>query len=159
MFRKTRIRKRSLVAGLVLVALAAPASALAGGLDPSSTETHARLVAQGYIDPSVSRQSNGGKLDPSSPATHARLVAQGYIDPSLDRQNQPGLVDGRSPDTKDFSTLAHEPVVTVTKSQGFQWGDFGIGTGVASAALILLAGALWFFAGRRDRKPGSVATA
>jgi hypothetical protein len=159
MFRKTRIRKRSLVAGLVLVALAAPATALAGGsLDPSSTETHARLVAQGYIDPSLDRQSDS-RLDPSSPATHARLVAQGYIDPSLDRQNPAGLVDGRSPDTKDFSTLAHEPVVTVTKSQGFQWGDFGIGTGVAFAAVILLALAMRFLSGRRDRKPGSVATA
>jgi hypothetical protein len=160
MFRKTRIRKRSLVAGVVLVALAAPATAHAGGrLDPSSTETHARLVAQGYIDASLSRQGNGGRLDPSSPETQARLVAQGYIDPSLYRQNPSGLVDGRSPDTKDFSTLAHEPVVTVTKSQGFQWGDFGIGTGVAFAAVILLALAMRFLSGRRDRKPGSVATA
>jgi hypothetical protein len=78
----------------------------------------------------------------------------------LTRESQSGIVlDGRSPDTRDAAVLAHEPVVTITKSSGFQWDDFGIGTGVALAAVILLALSLRFLSKRQDRKPGSVATA
>jgi hypothetical protein len=49
--------------------------------------------------------------------------------------------------------------VTITGTPGFQWGDFGIGTGVALAAVILLALSLRFLSNRQDRKPESVATA
>ena len=78
----------------------------------------------------------------------------------LTRQSQSASVlDGRSPDTQDAAFVAHEPVVTITQSPGFQWGDFGIGTGVAVAAMILLALSLRFLSNRQDRKAGSVATA
>ncbi len=49
--------------------------------------------------------------------------------------------------------------MTIIKSPSFQWGDFGIGTGVALAAVILLALSLRFLSNRQDRKPESVATA
>jgi hypothetical protein len=67
--------------------------------------------------------------------------------------------DGRSPDTIDAGVLAHSPFVTITRNPGFQWGDFGIGTGVAVAAMILLALGLRRLSGRQDRKSTPVATA
>jgi hypothetical protein len=247
MFRKTRIRKRLLVVGLGLAALAAPTTALAGGYsgqalkalnaksqaennrygghDGYSLRALQALDAKGeamdqryggaqygapdgwtpYVE-ELTRESHGGlssqaysavvakgeamntrygtqstQINPSSPETRARLVAQGYEDGTLYRQSTSGVLDGRSPDTKDaalaaqqsnssvvdgrspdtrdFATIAHEPVVTITKSPGFQWGDFGIGTGVALAAVILLALSLRFLSNRQNRKPGSVATA
>ena len=54
-------------------------------------------------------------------------------------QKTPALTDGRSPDTVDFAGLAHSPVVTVTRSPGFQWDDFGIGLSAALLALIAVA--------------------
>ena len=68
-------------------------------------------------------------------------------------------VDGRSPDTIDAGVLAHSPFVMITRDPGFQWGDFGIGTGVAVAAMILLALGLRRRSGRQDRKSTPVATA
>jgi hypothetical protein len=246
MFRKTWIRKRLLVVGLGLVALAAPTIALAGGysgqalkalnaksraennryggqdgysfrayqaivargeamnqryggqdglsqqaynavvargealnqrygtslaFNPNSPETHARLVAQGYVDGTVSRPSSSTLVDGRSPDTKdAAALAQEEIldgrsqniatlEESIQLSKSEQVVDGRSPDTRDFATLAHEPVVTITRTPGFQWGDFGIGTGVALAAVILLALSLRLLSNRQDRKPESVATA
>jgi hypothetical protein len=68
-------------------------------------------------------------------------------------------VDGRSPDTVDAAVQAHSPVVTITKDPGFQWGDFGIGSGVALAAVILLALGVRLLSNRQGRKPTPVATA
>jgi hypothetical protein len=117
------------------------------------------------IDAAGTAQATSG-FDPNSPATHARLVAQGYIDGSVDPVGQaPGLspsagpVDGRSPDTRDAAVQAHSPVVTITRNPGFQWGDFGIGTGVALGAVLLLALALRLLSNRQGRKPTPVATA
>ena len=66
-------------------------------------------------------------------------------------------VDGRSPDTVDASVLAHSPVVSITRTPGFQWGDFGIGTAAALGAVALLFFSLRRLSGRQGRKP--VATA
>jgi hypothetical protein len=66
-------------------------------------------------------------------------------------------VDGRSPDTVDASIQAHSPVVSITRSPGFQWGDFGIGTAAALGAVALLFFSLRRLSGRQGRKP--VATA
>jgi hypothetical protein len=139
-------------------------------LDPNSPETRARLVAQGYVDGSLYRQSSNGLIDGRSPDTQdaALAASQPYGPPDgwtpyveqLTRESQSASVlDGRSQDTKDAAVLAHEPVVTITKTPGFQWGDFAIGTGVAVAAMILLALSLRFLSNRQGRKPGSVATA
>ncbi len=218
MFRKTRIRKRILVVGLGLAALAAPTTALAGGYsgqglkaliatsqaennrygghdgysfqalqaidakgqamnqryggqDGLSAQAYNALVVKGeamnqrygasrygapdgwtpYVE-QLTRESQGGSLlDGRSPDTRdAALVA---------RQQSSSIVDGRSPDTRDFAVVAHEPVVTITRTPGFQWDDFGIGTGVALAAVILLALSLRLLSNRQDRKPESVATA
>jgi hypothetical protein len=59
--------------------------------------------------------------------------------PTLTSQNvQQTPVDGRSPDTIDFAALAHSPVVTVERTPGFQWGDFGIGLSAAMLVIALL---------------------
>ncbi len=73
----------------------------------------------------------------------------------LSRSSTP--VDGRSPDTVDASVQAQSPVVTVTLTPGFQWGDFGIGTAAALGAVALLFFSLRRLSGRQGRKP--VATA
>jgi hypothetical protein len=266
MSRKTRIRKRILVVGLGLAALAAPSAGLAGGYsghalkalnaksqaennryggdDGYSFQAFQAIVAKGqamnqrygvsqygapdgwtpYVE-QLTRQSQGGlsqqaynavvakgvgmnqrygsqssAFNPNSPETRARLVAQGYEDGTLYRQNstlidgrspdtkdasaavqqeildgraqniatfEQGLqlsrseqvADGRSPDTRDSAALAHTPVVTITQTPSFQWGDFGIGTGVALAAVLLLAVSMRILTNRQGRKPGSVATA
>ncbi len=66
-------------------------------------------------------------------------------------------VDGRLPDTVDASVQAHSPVVSITRTPGFQWGDFGIGTAAALGAVALLFFSLRRLSGRQGRKP--VATA
>jgi len=69
-------------------------------------------------------------------------------------------VDGRSPDTIDAANPAQAPVVTATRSPGFQWGDFGIGAAAALTATLMLAFTIYLLAARRNRKqPNPVATA
>src|SRR5262245_30833587 len=65
---------------------------------------------------------------------------------------QPTLVDGRSPDTIDFAAQAHSPVVTVTRSPGFQWDDFGVGLSAAMLALALI-GIMRLVSSRSGHKP------
>ena len=70
------------------------------------------------------------------------------------------LVDGRSPDTLDAAVQAHAPVVTITLSPGFDWGDFGIGIAAALGAMLLLGMSIRLLAARQSRKqPSPVATA
>ena len=69
------------------------------------------------------------------------------------------LVDGRSSDTIDAAS-PRAPVVTVTHSPGFQWGDFGIGAVAALTAMLMLALTIYLLAARHNRKqPNPVATA
>jgi hypothetical protein len=68
--------------------------------------------------------------------------------------------DGRSPDTIDAAIQAHSPVVTVTLSPGFGWGDFGIGIVAALGTMLLLGVSIRLLAARQSRKQLSpVATA
>ena len=56
-------------------------------------------------------------------------------------------VDGRSPDTRDFAdgvrfvTLPPAEVVNAPSSDGFEWGDAGIGAGGAALIALLALGA------------------
>jgi hypothetical protein len=78
---------------------------------------------------SVTQQS-GPVLDGRSPDTvDAAITSQ------ADRLSP---IDGRSPDTVDFALQAHNPFVVSSSQPGFQWGDFGIGGGVALGAVIIL---------------------
>jgi hypothetical protein len=125
-------------------AIAAPSV----GFDPNSPEARARLVAQGYIDGSTFSSVPDGRSQDIRTTEQALQLSQ-TVAPA----------DGRSPDTIDAGVLAHSPFVTITRTPGFQWGDFGIGTGVAFAAMILLALGLRRLSGRQDRKSTPVATA
>ena len=144
-------------------------SAPSVGFDPNSPETRARLVAQGYIDGStlnsddmrsevIGRSQQAQQLSQSSGDTRSEVIAKTEQAKQLSQSVQTP-VDGRSVDTKDAGIQAHTPFVTITKTPGFQWGDFGIGTGVALAAMILLALGMRFLSNRGGRKPKSVATA
>ena len=79
---------------------------------------------------------------------------------ALTKANQrPPTVDGRSPDTVDAAVQAHAPVVTILRSPGFEWGDFGLGVAAACGAM-LLGLSIRILAARQTRKqPSSVATA
>ena len=104
-----------------------------------------------YVE-SLTQASESPVIDGRSPDTKdSALVVQAQLSRSLTP------VDGRSPDTVDASVQAHSPVVTVTRTPGFQWGDFGIGTAAALGAVALLFFSLRRLSGRQGRKP--VATA
>ena len=62
------------------------------------------------------------------------------------------LPDGRSPDTHDAAAMAHAPVVTVTVSPGFDWGDFGIGAAAALGLVLLVAVTVRLLAARSGSK-------
>ena len=119
-----------------------------GGQDGLSQQAYKAVVAKGEALNQRFSSSRYGAPDGWTP----------YVK-ELTRQSQSsGIIDGRSPDTRDAALVAHEPVVAITKTPGFQWGDFGIGTGVALAAVLLLALSLRILS-NRNRKSGSVATA
>jgi len=148
---------------------AANSAQSSGAFNPNSPETQARLVAQGYVDGSVvsnddtrseviARAEQAKQLSQNSVDTRSEVIAKTEQAKQLSQSVQTP-VDGRSVDTKDAGIQAHTPFVTITKTPGFQWGDFGIGTGVALAAMILLALGMRFLTNRQGRKPKSVATA
>jgi len=124
-----------------IAALTAPA-ALAGGnrvVDGRSPDTR---------DAAMATHDSFYALDPAI----ARAIAahQQSLTPS----------DGRSPDTRDAALQAHNPVATFVKSNGFDWGDFGIGVGVAIGSMLMLAGlAAGVLAVRQSQKTGPAATA
>jgi len=60
------------------------------------------------------------------------------VDASVANQTDLAPADGRSPDTVDFAVQAHNPFIVSSSQPGFQWGDFGIGGGVALGAVIVL---------------------
>jgi hypothetical protein len=103
------------------------------------------------VDAAIAAQQRSlAPLDGRSPDTvDAALAAQ-----------QSTLVDGRSPDTIDAALQAHSPVVTIIRSNGFDWGDFGIGFAVAVGSLLLLAGlGAGLIAARQSQKAGPATTA
>ena len=82
------------------------------------------------VDASIASQTDLAPVDGRSPDTvDAAITSQ------ADRLSP---VDGRSPDTVDFAVQAHNPFVVSSSQPGFQWGDFGIGGGVALGAVIVL---------------------
>src|SRR5262249_40916549 len=152
------------------------ASTLFDGRSPDTKD--AGLAVQPTLDPAIVKylerygftQSqiaamSGGTYQASAPASLAPAIVK-----SLERygftQNQiaamsgglysaknvqPTVLDGRSPDTIDFAAQAHEPVVTVVRDPGFQWGDFGIGLGAALATILLLGLSLRFLSNRQGQ--------
>ena len=99
-------------------------------------------------------------LDTRTPVQ--RIIAQENAQAAtLDRiQALRPLFDGRSPDTIDAAAQAHSPVVTVVRSPGFGWRDFGIGVAAACGAMLLLGLSIRMLTARQAGKhPSSVATA
>ena len=78
---------------------------------------------------------------------------------ALTKANQhPSTIDGRSPDTVDAAAQADSPVVTVVRTPGFAWSEFGIGVAAALGAM-LLGLSIRILTARQSRKqPSSVAT-
>ena len=140
--RKIRNRLLGLALVAAIAAMAAPA-ALAGG----SSGTY-KDGWYGYaVALTKQQQQRLPVLDGRSPDTRdAAAVA------SLERLTP---IDGRSPDTADAAVQAHLPVVTVVRSPGFDWGDFGIGVAAAFGLMLLVAGSVKFLSARR---PTQVAT-
>lgn len=128
-----------LTAGLAVVAVP---SALAGSFDGRSPDTR-DAAASAHTSPY-------GAPDGWYPYAVALTNAA----------RTPQVADGRSPDTRDFAVRAHAPVVTVVRSPGFQWGDFGIGIAAALGAVLIVFCSAKLLAGRQSRKQtGPVATA
>ena len=126
------------------------------------------------LDPAIARAiaAHQQSLTPSdgrSPDTRDAAMAAHdsfyALDPAIARAiaaHQQSLTpaDGRSPDTIDAALQAHNRVATFVKSNGFDWGDFGIGVGVAIGSMLMLAGlAAGVLAVRQSQKTGPAATA
>jgi hypothetical protein len=116
---------------------------------------------------SVTQQS-GPVLDGRSPDTvDAAIASQAdrlapvdgrspdTVDAAIASQNgRLSPIDGRSPDTVDFAVQAHNPFVVSSSQPGFQWGDFGVGGGVAlGAVIILLLSLLGLRSARQEHTP------
>jgi hypothetical protein len=165
MYGTTSIVKRLLVVltfGAVVAALVVPAAS-AG--HPSN-----RPVDRAYFHALTSSKQQNQVVDGRSPDTRdaaaaAARAGYGPVDPQFVRalmllkQTQASpLVDGRAPDTIDAAIQAHAPVVTVVRTPGFQWDDFGIGIAAAFGLMLLLLASARVLA-TRNRRPGPVATA
>jgi hypothetical protein len=87
---------------------------------------------------------------------HSNTAANTASEPPLNGVGH----DGRSPDTIDAAIQAHLPVVTVFRTEGFQWGDFAIGVATALGLMLLLGLSLRLLTNRHaSKQPGPVATA
>lgn len=147
MIRKTyRIRRRITVAIALAASLAAWAAQPALAFDGRSPDT--REAAE--------QAKAGSVVDLRSPDTREAAEqekpgSRAFVDlrspdtrEAADQRKTSALVDLRSPDTRD----AGIPTVVVTRvaaselvsSDRFNWGDFGIGVGVALGSMLLLAG-------------------
>ena len=177
MFRRNS--KKLLVAGLGLAALVAPSSALAGGSssDQNVSPTASNSVRYGapdgwtpYVESLTSQSLPDGRSQDIATTEKAIALSKSLAidgrsqdiattEQALRLSRTVAPADGRSPDTIDAGVQAHSPFVTIIRTPGFQWGDFGIGTGVAFAAMILLALGMRRLSGRQDRKSTPVATA
>jgi hypothetical protein len=148
MFSTTHTIKQaaaSLALATTIAVLVVP-TALAGG---NSSGTY-QDGWYGYAVSLTKQQHQTTPLDGRSPDT--RDAAAGSSAQPL------ASIDGRSPDTVDAAITAHSPVVTVVRSPGFQWDDFGIGIAAAFGLMLLAAISLRVLT-TRNRQPGPVATA
>jgi hypothetical protein len=174
--RTTRPLK-SIALALAVSALAVPMAQakLVDGRSPDTRDaamaTHDSFYA---LDPAIARAiaAHQQSLTPSdgrSPDTRDAAMAAhdsfNGLDPWMARviaAHQRSLTpsDGRSPDTIDAALQAHNPVATVVTPNGFAWGDFGIGVGVAIGSMLMLAGlAAGVLAVRQSQKTRPAATA
>jgi len=164
---KIRAHLGTIVLALALAAVVVPAALAVAPRDGRSPDTKDAAAAAQPVDSVV-----GAPVDGRSPDTiDAALLAQqrslvpldGRSPDTLDAglvAQQSSLVDGRSPDTIDAALQAHSPVITIVKSNGFDWGDFGIGFAVAVGSLLLLAGlGAGLMAARQSQKAGPATTA
>jgi hypothetical protein len=176
MFRKTHTITRS-AAGLAVAAFLAGLTASSGLASGNTSFT--REYATWLAGPKVQHLSDGRSPDTRDAAQQARFgreyaawlagpkahLVDGRSPDTRDaalQAQQATLVplDGRSPDTHDAAFVAHEPVVTLAQSPGFQWGDFAIGIGAALGLMLVLGLTIRLLAARHGRKqPGPVATA
>jgi hypothetical protein len=142
---KIRAHLGTIVLTLAIAAFAVPA-ALGSGFDGRSPDTKDAAIA--------AHSALAAPVDGRSPDTiDAALQAH-----SVNLVTTP--LDGRSPDTIDAALLAHSPTVTIVKSGGFSWGDFGIGFGVAIGFLLVLTGlGVGLLAARQSGKTGPATTA
>ena len=149
---RTLRRKMWLVAGIAFAALASVSSAQAMAVvDGGSSVSYRYNLSPAAYQALVARSE---ALDARYGATS---VVDGRSPDTIDaaRAAQAKLltpVDGRSPDTIDAAVLAHSPIVTVFRSPGFQWGDFGIGMAAALGAVLLLAFSTRTLGNRAGRK-------
>jgi len=119
-------------------------------------------------------QENARRNDPRFDAGAPRSADRSAIESSADgraiervvaqreaaRRLRLGSFDGRSPDTIDAAVQAHAPVVTIVRSPGFGWRDFGIGAAAACGAMLLLGLSIRLMTNRANRKqPSPIATA
>jgi hypothetical protein len=89
---------------------------------------------------------DGQSPDTRDAAAEARLLA---LTPS----------DGRSPDTIDAAFQAHLPTVTIFRSSGFAWDDFGIGIGAALGLVLIVTVSVFTMTRLGSRRTNPVATA
>jgi hypothetical protein len=155
-----KLRAHAFVSALVLVAagmLAGATQARTSTTRSPDTRDAATLqsiprVGNGVFGPALPTPSGpvtiGPKADVRSPDTRdaARLqsiprVGNGVFGPALPTRSGPLTIgpraDGRS---ADAALLAHTPVVTLAKSSGFAWREFGTGAAAAAGAILLLLG-------------------
>jgi hypothetical protein len=145
---------------LAIASLAGPAAAQAGGYGaPDGWYPYAVSITKASQNPIV--------LDGRSPDTRDASQAAQASSPdgwypyavSITKASQnPIVLDGRSPDTVDFAVQAHSPLVSITGTRGFHWGDFGIGGAAALGAMLLLLLSMRSLATRQGRKQPPVAT-
>jgi hypothetical protein len=147
MIRKTyRIRRRITVAIALVASLAAWAAQPALAFDGRSPDT--RVAAE--------QAKAGSVIDLRSPDTreaaeHGKPGSRAFVDlrspdtrEAADQRKPSVLVDLRSPDTRD-AAIPVVPEIRVAapeliSSDRFNWGDFGIGVGIALGSMLLLAG-------------------
>jgi len=147
MIRKTyRIRRRITVAIALAASLAAWAAQPALAFDGRSPDT--REAAE--------QAKAGSVVDLRSPDTREAAEqekpgSRAFVDlrspdtrEAADQRKPSALVDLRSPDTRDagIPTVVETRVAAseIVSSDRFDWGDFGIGVGVALGSMLLLAG-------------------
>jgi hypothetical protein len=145
MIRKTyRIRRRITVAIALAASLAAWAAqpALAfDGRSPDTREAAEQAKAGSVIDlrsPDTREAAEHGK-----PGSRAFDLRSPDTREAADPRKPSALVDLRSPDTRDAAIPVVPEIRVVApeliSSDRFNWGDFGIGVGVALGSMLLLA--------------------
>ena len=144
---KIRAHLVTTVLALTVAAVAVPAALGGVPRDGRSPDTKDAAIAAHSASSVIVAPVDGRSPD----TVDAALAAQGSSLVPL---------DGRSPDTVDAALQAHSPVVTIVRSSGFDWGDFGIGFAAAVGSLLLLAGlGAGLIAARQSQKAGPATTA